>query len=83
MFKKERSMTLEEFNGLPDKRKKELLIDAKKIAEKEDEIATYELFQIDSFFVEVSRSVIHKFRKILNTYHLKNLPMAYGGIVPK
>jgi hypothetical protein len=76
-------MTLEEFNTLPDKHKKELLIDAKKIAEKEDELATYELFQIDSFFVEVSRSVIHKFRKILNTYNFKNLPGAYARAVNK
>lgn len=70
-------MTVEEFNILSDKVKKDLLIDAKKITEREDDIATYELFQIDNFFVEVSRSVTYKFRKILNTYSMKDIPAIY------
>ncbi len=51
-------MTIEEFEGLTDGRKKDLLIDAKKITEREDEVAKYTVFQIDDFFVEVSISVI-------------------------
>ncbi len=61
-------MTVEEFNTLPETRKKELLIDAKKITEYEDDIAKHELFKIDNFFVEVSMSVTHRFRKITKAY---------------
>lgn len=75
------SMTIEQYNNLTDKQKKELLIDAVKISEYEDEIATYEFFQIDSFFIEVSRSVTHKFRRILNTYTLRDIPLSYAGRV--
>ncbi|GEO12097.1 hypothetical protein [Segetibacter aerophilus] len=74
-------MTIDQYNNLPDKQKKELLIDAIKIGEHEDEIATYELFKIDDFYVEVSRSVTYKFRRILHTYPFKdNLPN-YVGVV--
>jgi hypothetical protein len=72
-------MTIEEFNTLTDKEKKELLIDAKKLTEREDDVAKYEIFQIDSFFVEVSRSVTYKFRKILNTYSSKDLPLRFAA----
>jgi hypothetical protein len=61
-------MTLEEFNTLSEAGKKELLIDAKKIREHEDDIAKHELFKIDNFFVEVSISVTHRFRKITKAY---------------
>ena len=70
VLKKGLVMTLEEFNKLSDKNKKELLIDAKKVSERVDEVATTELFQIDGFYIEVSRSVTHRFRKIINTYPL-------------
>ncbi|GEO09497.1 hypothetical protein [Segetibacter aerophilus] len=74
-------MNLEQYNNLPDRQKKELLIDAFKIDEHEDEISTYELFRIEDFYVEVSKSVIFKFRKILNTYALKDIPLNYAGKV--
>jgi hypothetical protein len=61
-------MTLDQYNNLTDQQKKGMLFDAIKIDEREDDITTYELFQIDDFFVEVSRSVTLKFRKILRTY---------------
>ncbi len=61
-------MTEDEFNGLPDEQRKQLLIDAKKIGEYEDEMATYQTFKIEDFFVEVSMSVTHRFRKIIRTY---------------
>ncbi|MDQ6815335.1 MAG: hypothetical protein M3040_16490 [Bacteroidota bacterium] len=70
-------MTIEQYNNLTDNQKKNLLIDALKIDEHEDEIATYELFRIDDFFVEVSRSVTYKFRKILNTYSIRDVPRSY------
>jgi hypothetical protein len=57
-------MTVEEYRSLPEEGQKRLLIDANKVAEHEDEIATYELFRIDDFYVEVSRSVTYRFRKI-------------------
>ncbi len=63
-------MTVEEFNILSEGEKKELLIDAKKITEYEDDVAKHELFMIDNFFIEVSISVTYKFRKITNTYSL-------------
>ena len=61
-------MTVEEFNILPEAVKKALLIDAKKIREYEDDIAKHELYKIDNFFIEVSMSVTHRFRKITRTY---------------
>jgi len=67
-------MELEEFNRLSDQAQKELLIDAKKITEREDDVAKYEVFQIDNFLVEVSRSVVHKFRKILRVSSLEDTP---------
>jgi hypothetical protein len=70
LFKQRVEMTVEEFNILSEVGKKELLIDAKKITEYEDDIAKHELFRIDNFFVEVSISVTHRFRKITNTYSL-------------
>ncbi len=72
-------MTLEQYNHLPDKTKKELLIDAKKVGEYETEIATYELFQIDDFYVEASKSVSRKFRTIVSTHALHACPAGYLG----
>jgi hypothetical protein len=74
-------MTIEEFNGLGEDRKKELLVDAKKIAEYEDEIAKHELFQLDHFFIEVSFSVTHKFRKLVRTYTLEEVPLQFAAKV--
>ena len=76
-------MTIEQYNNLPDREKKHLLIDAKKVTEYEDEIATYELFRLDDFYIEVSRSVTYKFRKILNTYEFKDIPLVYSANVLK
>ncbi|GEO12142.1 hypothetical protein [Segetibacter aerophilus] len=74
-------MTIEQYNNLPDRQKKELLMDASKIDEHEDEISTYEFFRIEDFYVEVSRSVTYKYRRILNTYSLKDIPLNYAGRV--
>jgi hypothetical protein len=71
-------MTIDEYNKVPDKQKKHLLVDAEKIAECQDDIATYELFKIDTFVVEVSKSVTYKFRKILNVYPLEEIPSKYS-----
>jgi hypothetical protein len=70
-------MNIEQYNELPDSRKKELLIDAQKVGEYENEIATFELFQINDFYVEASKSVTHKFLKINNTYKQEHVPSAY------
>jgi hypothetical protein len=70
-------MTIEEYNQLSDKQKKYLLVDAEKIAEYVDDVASYELFRVDEFFIEVSKSVTYRFRKILNTYLLKDVPEKY------
>jgi len=61
-------MTIEEFEAVSDLEKKSLLVDANKLSEREDAIAKYEIFQIDDFYVEVSLSVTHKFRRILRIY---------------
>ncbi|GEO11879.1 hypothetical protein [Segetibacter aerophilus] len=74
-------MTIDQYNNLTDRQKKELLIDAVKIDEHEDDIATYELFKIDDFYIEVSRSVTYKFRRILSTYSLEEIPPKYAGKV--
>jgi hypothetical protein len=74
-------MTIDEYNNLPDKQKKDLLVDAEKIAECEDHIANHELFKIGTFFVEVSKSVTYKYRKILNVYLLEEIPRKYLEII--
>jgi len=74
-------MTIEQYNCLPDKQRKALLVDAEKIYEFEDDTETHELFQIDNFFVEVSKSVTYKFRKILNTYSVDNIPVSYADVI--
>jgi hypothetical protein len=77
-------MTVEHFNSLPVNRRFEIIVDAEKIAEREDEIATYELFKVDSFYVEVSKSITHKFRKILNTFCSNQVPRVYSPqVFPK
>ena len=46
-------MEIEYFDSLPNQRKKEIIVDAIKVAEYTDGLAKYELFNVDSFFVEV------------------------------
>lgn len=65
-------MSKEEFNNLTENRKLHLLIDAKKISEKVDDVATCQIFQINDFFVEVSMSVTWRFRKIEKVYSLND-----------
>lgn len=57
-------MSREEFNNLTEAEKIQLLIDAKKISETVDDVATYQTFQVNDFLVEVSMSVTQRFRKI-------------------
>ena len=72
-------MSIEDFNSLPEQRKKEIIVDAIKVAEHEEDIVKFELFRIDNFFVEVSRSIIKRFRKVTNTYLPNNLPAIYAN----
>ena len=70
-------MSIEDYNKLTDRQKKQLLVDAEKIGEYVDDIASFEVFRLDHFFVEVSKSVTHKFRKILNVYLVNDIPKRY------
>ena len=70
-------MNIEEYNQLTDKQKKHLLVDAEKVAEYVDDVASYELFKLDNFFVEVGKSVTFKFRRILNVCLLKDVSSNY------
>ena len=72
-------MTIEEFKMLPEQRKKEILVDADKVAELVEESSRNELFQIDDFFVEVQISFLKRYRKILDIYSKINLPEIYSG----
>ena len=74
-------MTIEMFNSLDEQQKMQLIFDANKIAEKVDNEANYQLFQIGNFFVETRRSLEGKFKKTLTTYSLKELPVDYAGEV--
>ena len=74
-------MTIDFFNSLPEARKKEIIVDAKKVAEHADDIAKEELFQVDNFFVAVKTSLFLRYRKIANTYSLKDIPLMYAGKV--
>lgn len=71
-------MSIEEFNSLPEKRKKEIIVDADKVAEYKDDSAKYELFKIDRFFVEVQVNFLKRYRRIINTYFVKDIPPTYS-----
>ena len=66
-------MTIADFNNLTELEKVKLIIDAKKISESEDDVATHQTFQIYDFLVDVSISVTHRFRKIDKVYNLNAL----------
>ena len=70
-------MTIETFNNLDYQQQVELIFDSNKITEKVDNEADYQLFQIDSFFVEAKSSREGKFKRSFTTYSLKELPVDY------
>ncbi len=68
------------FNSLSDKRQKEIIVDAQKVAEYQDgDAERYELFGIEDFFIEVKVNFWERNRKILNTYSMKDIPINYDG----
>lgn len=72
-------MTIQDFNSLPEQRKKEIIVDAEKLGEYQDRDSTrYELFKVDKFFVEVKVSFSHRYRKILNSYLMNEVPSVYA-----
>lgn len=70
-------MTIEKFETLNEQQKVELIFDANKITEKVDNEANYQLFQVDSFFVEAKTSLEGKFKRCFTSYALKDLPADY------
>ncbi|MCW3105810.1 MAG: hypothetical protein JWQ09_316 [Segetibacter sp.] len=75
-------MLIEDFNSLPEDRKMTIIVDAQKIGEYENgDIARYELFRVDNFYVEVKVSFLYRYRKIINAYDLKDVPLVYSGKV--
>lgn len=81
LFNQKRDMTIENFNMLSEPQKVELIFDANKITEKVDNDANYQLFQIDSFYVEAKTSLEGKFKRSFTTYTLKELPVEYASEV--
>jgi|GEM_PF-6747318 len=74
-------MTIEDFDMLSEHDKVVLIFEASKITEKTDEVAKYQLFKIDNFFVETKTSLHGEFKRVITTYSLKNLPAEYAGEV--
>ncbi len=73
-------MTIQEFNLLNDQRKKEIIIDAHKVAEYQDDHSSrFELFHFEDFYIEVKVNFQHRYRKIINTYSFQDIPLIYGG----
>jgi hypothetical protein len=70
--------SIEDFDLLSEYRKKEILVDAHKVAEYHDGLCRYELFNISDFYVEVKVCFFHRYRKILNTYYFKDIPYTYA-----
>lgn len=77
-------MSIQDFNSLPESRKKEIIVDAEKLGEYRDkDLARYELFQVDNFYVEVKVSFLFRYRKIANTYSLSQIPHIYSSAALK
>src|SRR5438067_3652571 len=76
-------MTIDDFRQLEDNKKVQLIFDANKIAEKIDNEANYQLFQIGNFYVETKTSLEGKFKRSIKSYSLRELPIDYAGEVLK
>lgn len=74
-------MTLEDFTVLPEQEKRMVLFDANKVDERIDQINRYELFKVDQFFIEVKTCLVGKFKRFIQPYTLKDLPLEYCGKV--
>ena len=74
-------MTIDDFKSLEDHQKVQMIFDSNKISEKVDDVANYQLFQIDNFFVESKTSLDGKFKRSIRTFTLKDLPVEYAGEV--
>ncbi len=70
-------MTIEDYKTLPEQKKKEILVDAHKVGEVNDEYGRRELYQVDNFYVEVFINFVKHFRKILDIYSVKDIPSLY------
>lgn len=74
-------MTIEDFRNLNDNQKIQMIFDADKIAEKIDNESNYQLFRIESFYVETKTSLFGTFKRTFVAYSLKDLPADYAGEV--
>ncbi len=72
-------MTVEHFNSLSEEQKKIAIFDAEKVTERSDDLAKYELFKIDNFFVETKTSIQYKFKRVIETFTLREVPAVYAS----
>jgi len=72
---------IEDFNCLPDQEKKQLLVDAQKIAERFEHSVRFEFFRLNDFYIEVKTSFERQYRVISNVYALQNVPSIYADKV--
>jgi hypothetical protein len=76
-------VSFENFNSLSDKQKKDLLVDAKKVSEYQQDLVRYELFTLEDFYVEVKIDFLQRYRIITGAYSLQNIPKRYTGQIAK
>lgn len=72
-------MTIENFNLLSNSEKTVLIFEANQITERLDDTIKYQLFKIDNFYIETKTSLLGNFKRVINTYTLKDLPAQYAG----
>ena len=61
-------MTIDASNSLSSVEQFKMIVDAQKVTEWEDDVATYEVFKIESLYVEVSKSITYRFRRITRCF---------------
>jgi hypothetical protein len=72
-------MTIHEFNALDEEQKKAAIFDAKKVTEYFEKRIKFELFQIDSFFIETKTSLQQQFKRVVATFSLDEVPAIYAS----
>ena len=72
------SITIEQFNILSENRKKQMLVDAQKIAERRLGHMKFEFFKINDFFVEVTTDFSYKINRQIKSYTFNDVPSFYA-----
>lgn len=74
-------MNCNQFYKLEEHQQMKLIMDADYVTEKVEGECKFELFKIDSFYVEVKTSVSGNYRKVVSCYSLRDLPAEYTGVL--